>query len=168
MADSTEYEKFAERFASAMSAWKFQVNSYWTRNSYFAVFETAAAAGVWKLIEDKHWWTSLAFSVGLVVLTCIWFFNNMRIHEYIRYWWKSAGEAEKAYAIFGDNPREATSKWILLVHDYESRRPNQNASIPYHLSIQAIPVLFLLCWVWTAGMSLASLACSYHQLCICK
>ena len=168
MADSTEHEKFAERFESAMSAWKFQVDSYWTRNSYFAVFETAAAAGVWKLLDDKHWWTSIIFSGGLIVLTCVWFFNNLRMHEYIRYWWKQAGEAERAYAASVNNPHEAAQEWIWLVHDYELRRINQNALIPYHASIQTIPVLFLLCWVWTAGMSLVNLACSCLQPCIWK
>jgi hypothetical protein len=166
MAETTEHEKFAERFESAMSAWKFQVESYWTRNSYFALFETAAAAGVWKLIADRHWWTSFAFSAGLIVLTLIWLFNNMRIHEYIRYWWKSAGEAEKAYVASIKMPSEVKPEWILLVHDYETRRPNQNALIPYHLSINAIPVLFILCWGWTAGMSLVNLGCSCHQLCL--
>ena len=168
MSNSSEYEKFAERFESAMSAWRFQVDSYWTRNSYFAVFETAAAAGIWKLIDDKHWWTSLAFSAGLLVLTRIWLFSNKRLHEYIIYWWKRAEAAEKSYTQSGDNLHKATLGWVFLVHDYESNRPNQDASIPYHLSIQIIPWLFLLGWVWTAGMSLIDLACNCHHLCIFK
>jgi len=168
MSDSTEYDIFSERFESAMSAWKFQVDSYWTRNSYFALFETAAAAGVWKLIECKHWWTSLAFSVGLVVLTLLWLFNNRRLHEYISYWWERAGKAEEAYTQSGGISQENKPGWVFLVHKYESNRPNRNASIPYHNSIQVIPVLFLLSWVWTAGISLIDLACNCHQLCVWK
>jgi hypothetical protein len=168
MSDTTEYERFAERFESAMSAWKFQVESYWTRNSYFAAFETAAAAGVWNLIENKHWWTSLAFSAGLIALTFIWFFNNMRIHEYIDYWWKRAGSAEEAYTDSAKAPNGVPTPWIYLVHDYENNRQKSLKWISYHCLIQSIPILFLICWFCIFCMSIFYLGCNCHQLCMCK
>ena len=153
-----DHAKLPEQFAIAMENWRFQVGSYWTRNSYFAVFETAATAGIWRLIELKHWWTSLACSIGLVVLTIVWIFNNVRLHEYIRYWWERAGTAEEAYL-------KSCDRAIPLVSNYEKNRPSRNTSIAYHQSVQTIPVLFLLCWVWLGGMSLINLACNCHQLC---
>jgi hypothetical protein len=167
MSDSTEYEKFAERFESAMSAWKFQVDSYWTRSSYFAVFETAAAAGVWQLIDAKHWWTSLFFSLGLVVLTGLWFFNNIRLHEYIVYWWKRAGLVEETYMRSMGQTIEANPKRLSSVKDYELNRVKKLECISYHWSIQLIPVLFFFCWVWTAGLSVFYLARNCHPLCQC-
>ena|ERR1035437_2627654 len=82
-----------EAYKIAFETWRFQVNSYWTRNSYFALFETAAVAGVWKLI-DGHGVTAAMFSLLCGFLIFIWGSNNRRSHEYIRYWWEQLKQLE--------------------------------------------------------------------------
>ncbi len=37
----------------ALETWRFQIDSYWTRNSYFVTFHTAIVAAVWEITKSK-------------------------------------------------------------------------------------------------------------------
>lgn len=133
----------------AYETWRFQVDSYWTRNSYFAVFEIAAVAGVWK-VADRHPWMGAVFCILCMALTLIWLFSNHRVHEYIELWWKKAAlldpesfELANGFSEFREEERERKSRWLERVFP-----------VPYAIAIQGIPSLFLLGWVALAYYSL--------------
>jgi hypothetical protein len=130
----------------AYETWRFQVDSYWTRNSYFAAFEIAAVAGVWK-VADSHPWMGAVFSVLCMVLTLIWLFSNHRVHEYIELWWKKAAQLDPAsfelangFSEFREEERKQKSRCLERV-----------LPVPYAIAIQGIPILFLLGWIALAS-----------------
>lgn len=43
-----------EVYRNAYETWRFEVDSYWQRNAYFAAFETAAIGGCWYLLEKPY------------------------------------------------------------------------------------------------------------------
>jgi hypothetical protein len=136
--------EFSERFGAALETWRFEVNSYWTRTSYFALFQGGALAGLWTVLDKKFLATSAALSLLGVLLTFVWFFNNNRMHEYVEYWWNRAGEIEVEFQI----PAERQ-----LVFGYERRRRYQHR-IRYSNLIQAVPCLFLCAWFWIFCLSI--------------
>jgi hypothetical protein len=122
-------------YKTIFETWRFQVDSYWTRSSYFAAFETAAFAGVWELYTAKEPpnYLGIVFSLLCFFLTGIWFLNNRRTHQYVDYWWKILIDIEKA-----------NTDQITFVSKYESRARLYkigniricNITIPYHTLIQ--------------------------------
>ncbi len=54
MNGSSSHSIELEVYRTTFETWRFEVDSYWQRNSYFAAFETAAITGCWYLLEkDK-------------------------------------------------------------------------------------------------------------------
>jgi len=129
----------------AYETWRFQVDSYWTRTSYFAVFEIAAATGVWTVGERAHYWMALGFSLICLALTVIWRIANGRAHEYIDFWWKMAQESDPAYG--SEKPNGEQPKDLRLASRFTEWRKNEHC-ISYSQLIQIIPVLFFLGWVF--------------------
>jgi hypothetical protein len=136
-------------FEAALDAWKFQVDSYWTRMSHFAVFELAFAAGLWKVFDGQHYYTSAGLAAGAIALTIIWIANNSRIHEYILFNWSRVAHFESLLAL---SPQDS------IVHNFQSNRPPKTFPGEYHQYIHTIPVLFLLGWLWMLIWSLRNLA----------
>jgi len=154
--EESEQSKFAERFQSALETWRFEVESYWTRTSYFAVFETAALGGQWLIFKD-YWYTSLALSIAGMSLTVLWFTNNSRMHEYVDQWWRRAGEIEAHFGI----PEGRT-----LIHDFELRKTITHR-IPYHaIDRYLVPGIFFAGWSWMLGWGVFRLVlavCGCHN-----
>ena len=59
-------------YKEIFDTWRYEVDSYWQRNNYFAAFETAALAGCWYVIEQHHLWVGLAFSLLGLASAVIW------------------------------------------------------------------------------------------------
>jgi hypothetical protein len=132
----------------AFDAWKFQVESYWTRSSYFVVFELACAAGVWRVFEDKHWFTSSAMSIAALALTRIWVLNNVRLGEYIHYYWERLKCLE---AVVGLSEEDAVFSTL------EARRPKKQFSGDDRQYINTIPNVFYAGWAWLLSWSIVHL-----------
>lgn len=131
----------------AFETWRFQVNSYWSRNSYFAVFETAAVAGMWKL-TDRHRFTAVVFALLCGVLTWIWGTSSRRSHEYVRFWWEETTRLEKHYANSNASTTEAV---VSLVSGFESwrdkyRDKSRDTELSYSKLIRLVPWLFGIGW----------------------
>jgi hypothetical protein len=127
-------------YKTIFETWRFQVDSYWTRNAYFAAFETAAFAGIWELYTAKHphLYMGMAFSFFCICLTFIWFFNNRRTDQYVKYWWKTLIDIE-----------EMNADPITFVSRYQRRAELYKIGdipISYHKLIQSIPWLFGIAW----------------------
>lgn len=110
--------------------WRWQVDSYWQRSSYFAAFETAAIVGCWHLVDQKQW-AGLPLSILGILLTIVWFLNNRKTHGYVDYWWRSLARIE---AELGEGVSFVT---------------NQRGSrhVQYHQLVQAVPIIFVSAWV---------------------
>jgi hypothetical protein len=132
----------------AYETWRFQVDSYWTRNSYFAAFEIAAAAGVWTVGNQKHHWMALGFTLICLALTAIWFIANERVHEYIAFWWQMAIDSDRCTS--AKESTEAQPKDIGLASRFEAWRTQKGEChcFGYSRLIQAIPILFFVGWVF--------------------
>ena len=135
----------------AFDALKFQVESYWTRSSYFVVFEVACAAGVWRVFEDRHWITSCAMSISALALTRIWVLNNARLGEYIHYYWERLKCLE---TVVGLDDQDAVFSTL------EARRPKKKFSGDYRQYISAIPWVFCAGWGWLLAWSIVCLSSS--------
>ena len=81
-------------YSTIWEIWRFQVDSYWQRTSYFAVFETAAIAGVWQVLANRPRLALALAGLG-IVLTILWLLNNARTHAYVGYWWQALAEIER-------------------------------------------------------------------------
>jgi hypothetical protein len=136
-----------EMLRIAIDVWKFQIGAFWTRTSYFALFELAFAAGVWKIFDARHWITSAGMSVGALIVTGIWIVNNSRIHEYIVYY------ADRMKHYEATMPEEDT-----IFSRFEKNRHKTIAG-QYHLYIQTVPVIFALGWIYMIVWSVCQLHC---------
>jgi hypothetical protein len=142
-------DKYRMLFDAAVDAWKFQIDSYWTRMSHFAVFELAFAAGLWKIFEtQQHYFTSVGLAFGAIVLTIIWIVNNSRLHEYILYYWSRIGHFESLLALSPDDS--------IVLH-FKKNRHHKRFPGEYHIYIQMIPMLFLAGWFWMFIWSICKL-----------
>lgn len=142
-----------ELYKTIFETWRFQIDSYWTRSSYFAVFETAALAGVWQIYAPKgaNLKTGMIFSLLGIGLTIVWYLNNRRTHRYVQYWWRALIDIEKNYDVR-----------VNFVSEYEDRErldkiPGKKFS--YHTLIQSIPGLFLVAWIW---LLFFGIDCKWH------
>jgi hypothetical protein len=63
MSDSANHSTKLEVYRNAYDTWRFEVDSYWQRNVYFAAFETAAIGGCWYLLEHQKLSIGLVFAV---------------------------------------------------------------------------------------------------------
>lgn len=141
-------EELRMLYESALEIWKFQIDSFWTRASTFAVLELALAAGLWKLFCEKHFFTTAVMAAAALFLTLVWIVNNSRLHEYIIYYQERMEHYERLLQIPVDNS--------IFLGFNKSRVPKR---IPgsYHIYVQCIPVLFLLGWAWMLCWSICEL-----------
>jgi hypothetical protein len=146
------------RYELTFETWRFQVDSYWQRSSYFAAFETAALAGVWEIITSRHWYTALIFSILGLVLTRVWFLNNQKTHAYVRYWWEALGKMESHLEPIAGSGQ--ASKWAhpKLISEYDQNaaelKINRCECVPYSSLVQRIPKVFAVAWGWLILQSL--------------
>ena len=145
MSDELRQREFAERFGAAIETWRFEVNSYWTRNSYFALFQGGAFVAIWTLLQTQYRVTTVVMSLLGVLLTIVWFVNNSRMHEYVEYWWDRTGEIETEFEVKIER---------RLVSDYETRRKHKHC-VPYSTLVQLAPCLFMCGWFWMFCLSLS-------------
>ena len=132
-----------ETLKVALEAWRFQIDSYWTRNSYFATFHTAIMAAVWEItknkdLPDSRRFAAEGFCYAGMFLAFLWLVNNIRVHQYILYWW---GRAEGIEKLLG-GPEETR-----LVYDYDKHRLPKRIRGDYHLWMNSVPVLFAAIWI---------------------
>jgi hypothetical protein len=135
-------ENLVQLYWALLDTWSAQVDSYWTRTSYFALFVTGAIAGTWAVLDDtnitiRHRY----FLVLAVVLTLAWIFSNVKSHDYLMYWWKRLGELETC------------RKWESEPPNYISAYPTLRKKrwiriLPYHVFTNyLVPIGFFLFWV---------------------
>ncbi|WP_449727809.1 RipA family octameric membrane protein [Granulicella paludicola] len=123
----------------AFEAWKFQVETYWTRSSYFVVFELAAAAGVWQVFAAGYRLSACFACLASLYMTRIWQLNNQRLSEYIHFYWYRLQDIEKtaghpmSHRIF--------SRW-------ENERPQRKYSGDYRSYVNKVPLVFFAAWTW--------------------
>lgn len=116
-----------EYFKFLSETWRFQVDSYWTRTSYFAVFETAALGAVVSLAGHKQ----PCFAILGSISAFAWLLNNKITHGYVNYWWKALKIVELRLGpqfLFANNHKRKC--WIR-----------------YHWVVQAMPILFIVAWL---------------------
>ena len=68
--------------------WRSQVDSYWQRSGYFALFETAAIGGCWYLASGRcllEMVAGIGSSILGIALTAVWHRNNEKMHIYVRH-----------------------------------------------------------------------------------
>jgi hypothetical protein len=118
-------------------AWKFEIEAYWTRSSYFVVFELASATGIWKLFELHHLFTSLYLSLGATALTLIWAVSNMRQNDHIHYYWNQLEKTEPFDEFNDQRCKGYPGKYKYYLH--------------------AIPIIFFLGWLWLIIWDVASI-----------
>jgi len=138
-----EQTQLRDTLKLALDAWRFQIDSYWTRNSYFVTFHTAIMAAVWEITKNKDLPDSRRLAAGGfcyagMILALLWLVNNIRVHQYILYWWRKAEGIEKLLG----GPEDAR-----LVLGYDKHRLPKLIPGDYHLWMNSIPVLFLIVWI---------------------
>jgi hypothetical protein len=135
-------------YDTIFETWRFQVDSYWQRTSYFAAFETASLVGEWTLLNSypAHIYTARFTTVLGILLTVLWFLNNLKTHGYVDYWWTALGGIEKDLNVQPD----PVARKMNFVSEYKERRKavKVNAPIKYSYQVQSVPILFLLAWIW--------------------
>lgn len=137
-------ESLQEDFRTALDIWQFQINSYWSRNSYFAAFHSAIMAAVWEITKPPGIASPLrklaaeGFCYAGIFLSLVWLVNNVRVHQYIMYWWTRASSIEKLLE------RQEAARLVL---GYEGRRPRKLIPGEYHIWVNLIPVLFIVVWL---------------------
>ncbi|MFC6647319.1 hypothetical protein ACFQBQ_17430 [Granulicella cerasi] len=141
----------------AVDTWKFQVEQYWTRSSYYVVFELALAAGIWKVFDEKHWFTSGFLSVGAILFTVLWVLNNERLNEYISYYWKRLKDVENDLKI----PREY--QIFHRIHDADGLGKRRYDG-SYRTYGRMLPRIFFIGWLY---MAVWSFQLAFHH-CPCK
>ena len=148
----SDEERRKQMLGIAFEAWKFQIDAFWTRTSYFALFELAFAAGLWKVFDSGHWITSAGMAVGSILVTCIWIINNSRLHEYILYYSDRVKHFEGAVGIDTQN---------TIFTRFES---NRQKCFPgsYHMYIQVVPLIFIVGWLYMLVWSAYKLLCIAH------
>lgn len=146
----------AELYKETFATWRFQIESYWARNTYFASFETAAIAGDW-VVGAGHHWTAMVGAVGGLLLTVVWTLNCLKQHAYVRFWWAKLIEfdgvsAATWMAADGDHDSNASrSKPVLLAADFDRWRAarGRDSFVRYDYSNLVLLVPFILFGLWT-------------------
>lgn len=123
-------EHIIDIYKSLFETFRWQVDSYWQRSSYFAAFETAAIAGCWYLLDKDNKWLWAGFSVSILgtALTIVWFLNNHKTHAYVEYWWNALPLIEGPLGV------------------NLARGQRGGGCIRYSYLVQAVPVMFFLAW----------------------
>jgi hypothetical protein len=139
-----------EVYKTIFETWRFQVDSYWQRSSYFAAFETATIAGVWGVLEANRLWTGLTFSVLGLALTLIWFLNNAATHKYVLHWWNALKTVEEKLSLKNYGT------------DFVTQHEGSGGMVPYRILIQSVPGIFTLAWAALFAWGLYKLCQRIH------
>lgn len=155
-----------EVYKVALETWKFQVNSYWTRNSYFAAFETALTFGVWK-VSETHPSAGFGFAIVGLLLTTVWFLNNDRLHEYIVFYWERSIALERLALADAAKEEHQETQHLFLVSGFDewrSKRTNHHPKfrINYSDIVQFVPLLFLVAWMIIIAFNSKHIWCTHH------
>jgi hypothetical protein len=141
-AATVDEESLRDALKTTLDVWQFQINSYWTRNSYFVTFHSAIMAAVWEITKNptmiaprRH--AAEGFCYAGLFLSVVWLVNNIRVHQYITYWWRRAAAIEKLLS----GPPETR-----LVFGYDKHRLPKLIPGDYHLWMNSIPALFIVVW----------------------
>ena len=135
-----------EVYKTIFETWRSQVNSYWQRSNYFAVFETAALAGCWSLMGQSHTVLGLLSVVVGISLTIIWWGSNSAVHRYVEHWWNSLKIVEKQLSLQDAGLAFATN------------HRGSGGALRYSSLVQTVPLLFMAGWIVLAlyGMVLTN------------
>ncbi len=137
-------QSLQQDFKTALDIWQFQINSYWSRNSFFAAFHSAIMAAVWQVSKNAasmaplRKLTAEGICYAGTFLAFVWLVNSIRVHQYITYWWTRAASIEKLMS------REERA---CLIQGYDNRRPPKVIPGEYHIWMNMIPVLFIGLWL---------------------
>jgi len=141
MQDQSPYPNW-DLYKIANENWRFQIQQFWSRNSYFAAFQTASIAGVVKLSES-HVIVARWFCGAGIALALLWWLSNDRLQQYNRFWWEKLIELEKRYIPDANGPRLAAdfARW-------RASRPHRLPRVPWRYSSlpQLVPVVFIAAW----------------------
>ena len=153
--DQSRYEEyrqreFAERFGSALQTWRFEVDSHWTRTNYFSIFQAGAFVALWTLMLNAYLKSSVFLCVLGIGLTMTWLINDVRMHAYIRAWWRRAGDIEREFEVCENRQ---------LVRHFKERLKTGFPAVKYRYVSRTVPIIFLLAWVWMFGWCI-------HNLCV--
>ena len=150
----SDEESRKQMLGIAFEAWKFQIDAFWTRTSYFALFELAFGAGLWKVFDSGHRFTSAGMALGAILVTSIWIINNSRLHEYIVYYSDRVKYFEDADGIRTQD---------TIFSRFESIRKKWPRG-SYHIYIQVVPLIFIVGWFYMFVWSV----CELHVCMVCR
>ena len=136
MSNTSEHVELQEVYRNVYDTWRFEVDSYWERNSYFAAFEVAAIAGCWYVIEKHGGMGAILSSLGFAS-SLLWLWNNVAVHSYIEYWWHSAKTIESE-----------------LSPEYRFATNHPGSGLTPSLGAKLVPVLFGVAWFALCGYAL--------------
>jgi hypothetical protein len=142
-----------EMLKISFDAWKFQIDSFWTRSSSFAVFELGVAAGLWQVFLGRYYLTSSAIAVGGILLTAVWLVNNSKLHNYILYYQERIKHFENLAGLLEED---------TVFTSFERLRKCDRFPGQYHYYIQGVPLLFLVGWLWMLCWSVCNLRVFLH------
>jgi hypothetical protein len=123
----------------ALDLWRFQIDSYWSRNHYFVTFHSAIMAAVWGISKEvsEHRAPALKlFCWGGMIVSVLWLMNNIREHRYVIYWWDRASAVEELMkqpegaCLFSGSQRRLSRRWV-----------------PREYHVWAFPILYFAIWI---------------------
>jgi hypothetical protein len=139
-------------YKTIFDTWRSQVDSSWQRSNYFAAFETAAIGGCWLLVSSHRRLSigaAIAFSVGGLLLTAIWYVSTVKTWYYVRHWWDSIATIEKTLALDPFN----------FVEKLEAKKEKPWSCVPYRYLVRAIPFIFGIVWLSLLILGIVRIAC---------
>jgi hypothetical protein len=142
-------DKNLEVYKAVFDTWRYEVNSYWQRNSYFAAFETAAMAGCWYVVEHKYHWPGFVFSIAGLGSAVIWWITSIAVHRYVQHWWEGIKTIEGKFGL-----HEAGL-------DFASQ--HRGSGLHPSIFVLAIPLLFASAWIAILVVAICGLcSCAVH------
>jgi hypothetical protein len=87
----------------------------------------------WYLLEHQRLVMGLVFATLGTGLTLLWFWNNVAIHRYIKYWWQCAKDTERTLSLHDKKL------------DFANRHPG--SKLKPSLGAKLVPLIFVLAWL---------------------
>ncbi len=137
-----ERNELMDVYKTLFETWRSQVDSYWQRSNYFAVFETAAVSGCWILISGSRMVeivAGLVLSILGIGLTMVWHHSNDKTHTYVLHWWDSIRNIETRLNL-------APNDFAEQLTQAQEIRHQRDGGIQYRDLIQRVPLLFGIAW----------------------
>jgi hypothetical protein len=153
----TQRIELIDVYKTTFDTWRSQVDSYWQRSNYFALFETAAIGGCWHLVSGQHALAGVGLSLLGIALTVVWYRNNTKTHAYVRHWW-DALMAIESHLHLGPND------FATQLERKQEERHKSEGDTAYRRLIQQVPILFGVAWtalLFVGVIRAASFACNY-------